>query len=145
MRVIVNGHPEEVDVQPSARLLDVLRIDCGLTGTKEGCREGTCGACTVLIDGAPVYSCLIPISQVNDAGIVTIEGLGEDHPLQHLLMKEVGSECDLCTSGVIMAALALGPNPTPDDVKTALAGNVCRCANDDAIHRAVLEWKASTR
>ena len=145
MRVIVNGHPEEVDVQPSARLLDVLRVGCGLTGTKEGCREGSCGACTVLIDGAPVYSCLIPISQVEDAGIVTIEGLGEDHPLQHLLMNEVGPEFEICLPGMVMAALALGPNPTLDDVKAALAGNVCRGASDDAIHRVVLEWKASTR
>src|SRR5215471_5479601 len=115
MRVIVNGHPEEVDVQLSARLLDVLRIECGLTGTKEGCRDGTCGACTVLIEGAPVYSCLIPMSQVQDAGIVTIEGLGEDHPLQHLLMNEVGMEHEICVPGMIMAALALGQNPTLDE------------------------------
>src|SRR5215471_5617111 len=132
MRVIVNGHPEEVDAQPSTRLLDVLRVGCGLTGTKEGCREGSCGACTVLIDGAPVYSCLIPISQVEDAGIVTIEGLGEDHPLHNLLMNEIGIEHEICIPGIIMAALALGQNPTPAEVKAALAGNVCRGASDDA-------------
>jgi aerobic-type carbon monoxide dehydrogenase small subunit (CoxS/CutS family) len=145
MRFIVNGHAEEVDVQPSARLLDVLRMDCGLTGTKEGCREGECGACTVLIDGAPVYACLVPMSQLGEASVVTIEGLGGEHPLQHLLMNEVGTQCDLCTSGVVMAALALGPNPTLDDVKVALAGNECRCGAYDAIYRAVLEWKASSR
>ena len=91
MRVIVNGHAEEVDVQPSARLLDVLRVERGLTGTKEGCREGNCGACTVLIDGAPVYSCLVPMSQLGEAGVVTIEALGDDHQLQHLLMRSESS------------------------------------------------------
>jgi len=145
MRVIVNGHPEEVDVQPSARLLDVLRIECGLTGTKEDCHEGSCGACTVLIEGAPVYSCLVPMSQLEDAGVVTIEGLGEDHPLEHLLMTEVGPACEICIPGIVMAALALGPSPTRNDVKAALAGNVWRGANDDAIYRAVLEWKTSAR
>jgi aerobic-type carbon monoxide dehydrogenase small subunit (CoxS/CutS family) len=142
MQFTLNGHREEVDASPGARLLDVLRVNCGLTGTKEGCGEGECGACTVLLDGEPVCSCLIPASQADDATIVTIEGLGDDHPLQHLFMNEVGAQCGICTPGMIMAALALGPDPTLDEVKTALAGNLCRCTGYGAIYRAVLKWKA---
>ena len=142
MRFALNGHEENVDADPAARLLDVLRVTCGLTGTKEGCGEGECGACTVLIDGAPVCSCLVPFSQVEHAHVITIEGLGDDHPLQHRFMDEVGAQCGICTPGMIMAALALGKNPTLDDVKTALAGNLCRCTGYGAIYRAVLKWKA---
>jgi len=142
MRFTLNGHIEEVDVSPAARLLDVLRVSCGLTGTKEGCGEGECGACTVLLDGAPVCSCLVPASQAENVAIVTIEGLGDEHPLQQLFMNEVGAQCGICTPGMIMAALAVGPNPTLDDVKTALAGNLCRCTGYAAIYRAVLKWKA---
>jgi aerobic carbon-monoxide dehydrogenase small subunit len=142
MRFALNGHEENVDAHPAARLLDVLRVQCGLTGTKEGCGEGECGACTVLIDGAPACSCLVPFSQVEHARIVTIEGLGNDHPLQHRFMDEVGAQCGICTPGMIMSALVLGKNPTLDDVKTALAGNLCRCTGYSAIYRAVLKWKA---
>ena len=142
MRFFLNGHAEDVDALPSARLLDVLRLNCGLTGTKEGCGEGECGACTVLLDGEAVCSCLVPASQADNATIVTIEGLGDEHPLQHLFMNEVGAQCGICTPGMIMASLALGPNPTLDDVKTALAGNLCRCTGYGAIYRAVLKWKA---
>jgi aerobic carbon-monoxide dehydrogenase small subunit len=142
MRFTLNGHIEEIDASPSARLLDVLRVNCGLTGTKEGCGEGECGACTVLLDGAPVCSCLVPASQAENAAIVTIEGLGDEHPLQRLFMNEVGAQCGICTPGMILAALSLGPNPTLDEVKTALAGNLCRCTGYGAIYRAVLKWKA---
>jgi len=142
MRFALNGHGTDVDAHPAARLLDVLRFECGLTGTKEGCGEGECGACTVLIDGEPVCSCIIPFAQVEDAHVVTIEGLGDDHPLQHLFMSEVGAQCGICTPGMIMASLALGQNPRLDDVKKALAGNLCRCTGYGAIYRAILKWKA---
>ena len=141
MRFTLNGAAADVDARPAARLLDVLREQCGLTGTKEGCGEGECGACTVLIDGETVCSCLVPVAQVEGTHVVTIEGLGDDHPLQHLFMDEVGAQCGICTPGMIMAALALGPNPTLDDVKTALAGNLCRCTGYGAIYRAVLKWR----
>ncbi|MEP6493289.1 MAG: (2Fe-2S)-binding protein [bacterium] len=145
MRFVLNGHPEDVDAHPMARLLDVLRNQCGLTGTKEGCGEGECGACTVLVDGDPVCSCLIPVSQIEDSAVVTIEGLGEDHPLQHMFMNEVGAQCGICTPGMIMAAQVLGPAPTLDEIKAALAGNLCRCTGYSAIYRSIKKWKISTR
>jgi aerobic carbon-monoxide dehydrogenase small subunit len=141
MRFRLNGTDADVQAHPMARLLDVLREDCQLTGTKEGCGEGECGACTVLVDGEPVCSCLIPFAQIEHAEVVTIEGLGDDHPLQHLFMSEVGAQCGICTPGMIMAAVRLGDAPTLDDVKTALAGNLCRCTGYSAIYRAVLKWK----
>jgi carbon-monoxide dehydrogenase small subunit len=141
MKFVLNGESTDVTAHPMARLLDVLREDCGLTGTKEGCGEGECGACTVLVNGDPVCSCLIPVAQVESAEVVTIEGLGDDHPLQHLFMNEVGAQCGICTPGMIMAAIALGPSPTLDDVKTARAGNLCRCTGYSAIYRAVLKWR----
>ena len=141
MNLVLNGVSTNVEAHPMARLLDVLREECGLTGTKEGCGEGECGACTVLIDGEPVCSCLIPFAQVEKADVVTIEGLGDDHPLQHLFMNEVGAQCGICTPGMIMAAMTLGPAPTLEDVKVALAGNLCRCTGYSAIYRAVLKWR----
>jgi carbon-monoxide dehydrogenase small subunit len=142
MRFTLNGAATEVVSPPMARLLDVLREECGLTGTKEGCGEGECGACTVLVNGDPVCSCLLPLSQVEGTELVTIEGLGNDHPLQHLFMNEVGAQCGICTPGMILAALALPANPSLDDVKIALAGNLCRCTGYSAIYRAVLKWRA---
>jgi carbon-monoxide dehydrogenase small subunit/xanthine dehydrogenase small subunit len=141
MKFVLNGATTDVKAHPMARLLDVLREECGLTGTKEGCGEGECGACTVLVNGEPVCSCLIPVTQVQGADVVTIEGLGDDHPLQRLFMNEVGAQCGICTPGMIMAAIALGPSPTLDDVKIALAGNLCRCTGYSAIYRAVLKWR----
>lgn len=141
---MLNGTITDVASHPMARLLDVLREECNLTGTKEGCGEGECGACTVLVNGEPVCSCLIPVAQVQGADVLTIEGLGDDHPLQHLFMNEVGAQCGICTPGMIMAALALGPVPTIDEVKTALAGNLCRCTGYSAIYRAVLKWRAQS-
>ena len=142
MRFTLNGASTDVDANPAARLLDVLREDLLLTGTKEGCGEGECGACTVLIDGEPVCSCLVPLSQVENAEVLTIEGLGDDHPLQHHFMQEVGAQCGICTPGMIMAALALGPSPTLDEVKVALAGNLCRCTGYAAIYRAIEKWRS---
>jgi carbon-monoxide dehydrogenase small subunit len=141
MKFVLNGAGTEVKSHPMARLLDVLREECGLTGTKEGCGEGECGACTVLVDGEPVCSCLIPVAQVESTEVVTIEGLGDRHPLQILFMNEVGAQCGICTPGMIMAAIGLGPSPTLDDVKTALAGNLCRCTGYSAIYRAILKWR----
>jgi aerobic-type carbon monoxide dehydrogenase small subunit (CoxS/CutS family) len=141
MRFTLNGSPTEAAANPAARLLDVLREDLLLTGTKEGCGEGECGACTVLIDGEPVCSCLVPFSQVENSEVLTIEGLG-DHPLQHHFMQEVGAQCGICTPGMIMAALALGPAPTLDEVKVALAGNLCRCTGYSAIYRAIMKWRS---
>jgi carbon-monoxide dehydrogenase small subunit len=141
----LNGQPRELDVHPLKRLLDVLREDCGLTGTKEGCGEGECGACTVLVDGEPVVSCLIPCAQAEGAEIRTIEGLSGDHPLQRTMMREVGAQCGICTPGVIMAALPLVEaerRPTLARVREALAGNLCRCTGYEAIHRAVLSAHA---
>ncbi len=140
MRFTLNGTTTDVEANPAARLLDVLREDLLLTGTKEGCGEGECGACTVLIDGEPVCSCLVPFSQVESAEVLTIEGLGDDHPLQHHFMQEVGAQCGICTPGMIMAALALGENPTLDEIKVALAGNLCRCTGYSAIYRAIMKW-----
>ena len=138
---ILNGERTQVNSNPASRLLDVLREECMLTGTKEGCGEGECGACTVLIDGEPVCSCIIPLGQVQDSEVETIEGLGGNHPLQQLFMNEVGAQCGICTPGMIMAALTLGAQPTLDEIRTALAGNLCRCTGYSAIYRAILKWK----
>ena len=139
MRFTLNGVATEVTAHPMSRLLDVVREECGLTGTKEGCGEGECDACTVLIDGDPVCSCLVPLAQVEGANVQTIEGLGDDHPLQHAFMDEVGAQCGICTPGMIMAAVSLAPNATLDDIKVALSGNLCRCTGYSAIYRAVMK------
>lgn len=141
MKFVLNGASVSVESNPMSRLLDVLREECGLTGTKEGCGEGECGACTVLVDGLPVCSCIVPLAQVESAKVTTIEGLGDDHPLQHLFMNEVGAQCGICTPGMVLAASTLGPAPTLDEVKIALAGNLCRCTGYSAIYRAVLKWR----
>ena len=143
MRFTLNGAPAEVDAHPMARLLDVLREECGLTGTKEGCGEGECGACTVLVDGEAVCSCLVPFTQVEGATVQTIEGLGGEHPLQRAFASLGGAQCGICTPGMIMTALTLGPRPTLDEVRTKLAGNLCRCTGYEAIYRAVLDASAA--
>ena len=143
MKLTLNGAAVDVEAHPMKRLLDVLREECGLTGTKEGCGEGECGACTVLIDGAPVCACLVPWGQMEGAEITTIEGLGDDHPLQHAFMDEVGAQCGICTPGMILAAMVLGPKPKLDDIKVALAGNLCRCTGYEAIYRAIQKANAS--
>ena len=139
MRFTLNGVATNVDAHPMSRLLDVVREECQLTGTKEGCGEGECGACTVLGDGDPVCSCLVPLAQVEGAEVVTIEGLGDDHPLQHAFMNEVGAQCGICTPGMIMAALSLEPDASIDDIKVALSGNLCRCTGYSAIYRAIMK------
>ncbi len=137
MRFRLNGQQRELEVHPMKRLLDALREDLGLIGTKEGCGEGECGSCTVLVDGEPVCSCLLPVAQVEGAEVITIEGLGGEHPLQRAFVEEGGAQCGICTPGMIMAALALGPNPTEAEIREGLAGNLCRCTGYTAIIRAV--------
>jgi carbon-monoxide dehydrogenase small subunit/xanthine dehydrogenase small subunit len=137
MRFTLNAGEVVLDVSPMARLLDVLREECGLTGTKEGCGEGECGACTVLVDGEAVCSCLVPVAQVEGAEIITIEGLGDDHPLQRAFMDEVGAQCGICTPGMILTALTLGPRPSLAKIRRGLAGNLCRCTGYEAIYRAI--------
>jgi aerobic-type carbon monoxide dehydrogenase small subunit (CoxS/CutS family) len=133
----LNGQEVEVDAHPMKRLLDVLREECGLTGTKEGCGEGECGACTVLLNGQPVVSCLIPFAQASGAAVTTIEGLGGSHPLQRAFAELGGAQCGICTPGMIMAAVALGPKPSLEEIRQGLAGNLCRCTGYEAIYRAV--------
>jgi len=139
----VNGRPVEA-VAPGRRLLDVLREDIGLTGTKEGCGEGECGACTVLVDGKPRLSCLTAAIQVEGRDVLTIEGLapaGRLHPLQEAFIVTAGVQCGFCTPGLIMAAYALlqeKPQPTRDEVREYLAGNLCRCTGYEQVVEAVL-------
>lgn len=137
MRLTVNGKDREVLAHPMARLLDVLREELGLTGTKEGCGEGECGACTVLVDGEPVCACLVPVAQVAGTAVTTIEGLGGEHPLQQAFADRGGAQCGICTPGMILAAVALGPCPSMERIRTGLAGNLCRCTGYEAIYRAV--------
>jgi carbon-monoxide dehydrogenase small subunit len=137
MTLFVNGKRVTLAVHPMARLLDVLREDCGLTGTKEGCGEGECGACTVLIDGVPVNSCLVPALHASGTRVTTIEGLGGTHPLQHAFVEHGGAQCGICTPGMIMAAVALGKRPSREEIRTGLAGNLCRCTGYMAIYRSV--------
>jgi carbon-monoxide dehydrogenase small subunit len=137
MSFVLNGRRTRVRVHSMKRLLDVLREDCALTGTKEGCGEGECGACTVLVDGVPVNSCLVPIAQVVGTRVTTIEGLGGRHPLQHAFVEHGGAQCGICTPGMIMAAVALGKHPTLDQIKLGLAGNLCRCTGYSAIYRSI--------
>jgi aerobic carbon-monoxide dehydrogenase small subunit len=137
VRFTLNAREVDVDVSPMARLLDVLREECGLTGSKEGCGEGECGACTVLVNGEAVCSCLVPFAQVEGAEVTTIEGLGDEHPLQRAFMDEVGAQCGICTPGMILTAVTLGPRPTLAKIRQALAGNLCRCTGYEAIYRAI--------
>ena len=139
----VNGRNESVTAHPLARLLDVLREDLHLTGTKEGCGEGECGACAVLVDGEIVNSCLIPALQVEGAQVTTIEGLSSDDRVKLLQASFVecgGAQCGICTPGMIVAAWSLlerNPNPSDDELRTGLAGNLCRCTGYMCIFRAV--------
>jgi carbon-monoxide dehydrogenase small subunit len=141
----VNGMLQTVSVYPMERLLDVLRHDLALTGTKEGCGEGECGSCSVLIDGTLVNSCLIPALQANGATIVTIEGLAPNGRLQILQQTFLdcgGAQCGICTPGMILAAhqlLSKKPAPTLDEIREGLSGNLCRCTGYMQIIEAVAE------
>ena len=140
IRVTVNGKARRLDVHPLKRVLDVLREDCGLTGTKEGCGEGECGACTVVIDGLPVNSCLVPAAQLEGSTVLTIEGLSSGdglHPMQEAFVTQGGAQCGICTPGMIMAALGIRRGASTAAVQEALAGNLCRCTGYEAIYRSV--------
>ncbi len=142
MKFRLNGKTVDIVAHPMKRLLDVLREECGLTGTKEGCGEGECGACTVLLDGEPVNSCLVPFVQVQGARVTSIEGLAGKHLLQRTFVSEGGAQCGICTPGMILAAVALGRNPSMDEIRTGLAGNLCRCTGYEGIYRAVLSARS---
>ena len=144
MQFTLNGREVDVAAHPMRRLLDVLREDCELTGTKEGCGEGECGACTVLIDGQAVVSCLVPFAQVERRDVRTIEG-ADAQVLQRAFMDHVGAQCGICTPGMIMAAMSLGPDPTRRQMQEALAGNLCRCTGYEAIYRAIGAAKRANR
>jgi len=140
MNLRVNGKKRKVDVPPMKRLLDVLREDLGLTGTKEGCGEGECGACTVLIDGVAVNSCLVPVCQADGARVTTVEGLAENGHLSRLqkaFLECGGAQCGACTPGMLVAASVLPNHATRDEISVALAGNLCRCTGYVKIFDAV--------
>lgn len=144
LKFTLNGRPVEVETHPGRRLLDLLRDDLGLTGVKEGCGEGECGACTVLVDGKLRLSCLTAAIQVEGKEVTTIEGLARDgklHPIQRAFVETAGVQCGFCTPGFIMAAYALlaeNPDPTPEEVRAWLSGNLCRCTGYEQIVEAVL-------
>jgi carbon-monoxide dehydrogenase small subunit len=139
----VNGEMRTVQAWPMARLLDLLREELRLTGTKEGCGEGECGACAVFIDGELVNSCLIPVVQAGDAKITTIEGIADGerlHALQQAFIDSGGAQCGICTPGMIMAAVYLlerNPHPSETEIRNGLAGNLCRCTGYMKIFDAV--------
>jgi carbon-monoxide dehydrogenase small subunit len=136
----VNGQSRRLNVHPMKRVLDVLREDLGLTGTKEGCGEGECGACTVLIDDVPVNSCLVPAAHLDGTIVMTIEGLGSAaqlHALQNGFVVHGGAQCGICTPGMIMASMSLPRRPTLEQMQEALAGNLCRCTGYEAIYRSI--------
>jgi carbon-monoxide dehydrogenase small subunit len=139
----VNGEARKVLAHPMERLLDVLRNELGLTGTKEGCGEGECGSCSVLLDGMLVNSCLVPVAQAGGASIVTIEGMWAHSlmkPLQEAFLECGGAQCGICTPGMILAAVHLlekKPEPAIADIREGLAGNLCRCTGYMQIFEAV--------
>lgn len=149
----VNEKPVVMEVAPDRRLLDILREDMHLTGTKEGCAEGECGACTVLLDGEAVHACLTVATQLNGHHVTTIEGLAELgmlNVLQQAFVEEIAIQCGYCTPGMIMSATALlmkDPHPTDEEIRVALSGNICRCSGYvqivRAVKRAAMEMEAA--
>jgi len=138
----LNGSQVSVDAPPMTRLLDLLREHLHLTGTKEGCGEGECGSCSVLVDGELVNSCLVPSLQIQGATVTTIEGLGETHlhPIQQCFLEKGGAQCGICTPGMILAThhlLEKHPAPTLDEIREGLSGNLCRCTGYMRIFEAV--------
>jgi len=144
LKIRVNGQEYVLTVEPYRTLLEILRYQLGLTGTKEGCGSGNCGSCTVLLDGKAVNSCLILAAEVEGKEITTIEGLssqGELHPLQRAFIDEGAVQCGFCTPGVILTVKAFldsNPHPTEAQIRLAIAGNLCRCTGYDKIVRAIM-------
>jgi carbon-monoxide dehydrogenase small subunit len=140
----VNGEPYEVEVEPWRTLLEVLRQNMGLTGTKNGCSKGDCGACTILMDGRPVTSCLVLAVEAQGRDILTIEGLAKDgqlHPVQQAFIDYGAFQCGYCAPGMVLSAKALldkNPNPTEEEVKEAISGNLCRCTGYIKIIEAMM-------
>ena len=144
MILTINGTRRRVAVHPMTRLLDVIRNECGLTGTKEGCGEGECGACTVLVDGVAVDACLVPVAHVDGARITTIEGVARQsagRALQDAFVELGGAQCGICTPGMILAALPIAPGASLETIQQHLAGNLCRCTGYLSIFRAVRRAK----
>lgn len=151
VRLEVNGRAVDVGGHPMARLLDVLRTTLHLTGTKEGCGEGECGACAVLLNGTLVNSCLVPLAQAEGARVTTIEGIAEGdglHAVQQAFVEHGGAQCGICTPGMVLAAvdlLARNPSPTIDEIREGLAGNLCRCTGYMRIFEAVVQAMRAAR
>jgi carbon-monoxide dehydrogenase small subunit len=145
LTMTLNGEEVMLQVEPSALLVEVLRDQLELTGTKVACGEGECGACTVLLDGVPVNSCLVPALKAQGREVLTVEGLaplGELHPLQKAFVEHGAVQCGYCTPGMLMSAKALldhNPNPTEDEVRLAISGNLCRCTGYAKIVEAILD------
>ena len=151
IRFTVNGENRAVQTSPMKRLLDVLREDLRLTGTKEGCGEGECGSCSVRMNGELVNSCLVPVLQAEGADIQTVEGLGASgalHPLQQAFLDCGGAQCGICTPGMLMAAaqlLSINPQPSLAEIREGLAGNLCRCTGFIRIFDSVIAAAAATQ
>jgi len=143
MTFVVNGLSRTLDAPPLARLLDILRGPLGLTGTKEGCGEGECGSCTVLLDGVPVNACLVVAGQCDGRTVLTVEGLASRDALsdlQEAFVKEGGAQCGICTPGILMAAhalLATNPQPGEGEIRESIAGNICRCTGYQRIVESI--------
>jgi carbon-monoxide dehydrogenase small subunit len=151
VRILVNGNWRTASVEPQVTLLELLRDEWHLTGTKRGCDEGDCGACTVLLDGNPVNSCLVLAVRANGHQVTTVEGLGDEdhlHPLQEAFIQHGALQCGFCGGGMLMSAKALldaNPTPTEADIRQALAGNLCRCTGYAKIIEAVQSASSSVR
>jgi len=146
IRFQCNGKPVQLEAEPEARVIDVLRDELGLTGTKEGCGRGECGACTVLLDGKPVNACLLLAGKIADREIVTIEGIASEdgslHPIQEAFLDKGAVQCGFCTPGMVLSTKALldeNSSPKIDEIEEALSGNLCRCTGYGKIVEGVLE------
>lgn len=146
LTLTVNGEPRTLDLPPHTTLLELLRAHLGLTGAKEGCDDGECGACTVLLDGAPVNACILLAAQAGGRAVTTVEGVhgsggpGDPHPLQRALVEHGAIQCGFCTPGIVMAALAAEPALDEPAIRRALAGNLCRCTGYQKVVQAVMAW-----